>query len=274
MLKNRFLIVLVYFYLSTVEASSTKVDYVKVIHVSSNDVLNVRYKPDWKSIKVTELAYDKTCLINIACNDGFKFSDIRFESNTDEDKNRSKLKRWCKVDYGKSSGWVLAQYLSSDKNCQNQENNQVSPVVKLWGYSSKDELDKINNNIKQAALLSEKWVLNPRDYLDNMFRSSAERKSNEDEENEEYEEGIVSTPIINYSYNSINQPDYMFIDDIHSSIGGDDPVRGYVKQFVLKQVSHKYGNKPKNIWNVIVKKYAQRCWRTENTEIFYGSPCP
>jgi hypothetical protein len=266
-LKNAYLVILFYFFLTPLLAKPTAHDYVEVKNVSSNDVLNVRYKPDWKSIKVAELAHNSKCLINIACNDGFEFRDVRFEMKTDENKNSLKQQRWCKVNYGESSGWVLAQYLSFDKNCTDQEVNQSSPIIKSWSYTGIDDLKKINDNIKKDAILSKKWVLNPRDYLDNMFLFLGKNE-------EEYEEGIVSTPIIKYSFNSLHQPDYMVIDDIHYSIGGGDSVRGYVQQLVFKQINHKFGKKMEDMWNVVVIKYAQRCWRTENKEVFSAEPCP
>ncbi|NQZ31541.1 MAG: SH3 domain-containing protein [Oceanospirillaceae bacterium] len=65
------------------------INWVKVKKVKSNDTLNVRQRPSYKSNKMGSLAYNATCVKQLSCKG-----------------------KWCKIEQAPLTGWVHNSYLT------------------------------------------------------------------------------------------------------------------------------------------------------------------
>lgn len=83
-----------------------------VTNVRSDDVLNMRISPDYRSEKVGEIPFNGTNIKKFEC-----VGDINFSASsnlTKEEQDAATKKRWCKVVYQNFTGWVNAYYLEED----------------------------------------------------------------------------------------------------------------------------------------------------------------
>jgi hypothetical protein len=81
------------------EAPKNDSTYFGVVGVKSNDVLNMRIKPNYKTTLVAKIPFDATCL-----------EEIHVDINSGKT-------GWMKVRYKDSIGWVSVKFLELDDRC-------------------------------------------------------------------------------------------------------------------------------------------------------------
>jgi len=86
-------------------------DHWQVHGVETEDVLNIRQEPNYKSKKIGEIPSDGQCIKNLKCVGGLTFQE--FTSLTEAEKNKIKKERprWCYIEYKGVKGWVAGRYL-------------------------------------------------------------------------------------------------------------------------------------------------------------------
>jgi len=70
-----------------------------VVHVRSNDVLNIREKPNHRSRKVAQIPHDGRCILYLN-------KSIKEKSRT-----------WFKIQYNEIEGWVSSRFLTKNNEC-------------------------------------------------------------------------------------------------------------------------------------------------------------
>ncbi len=86
-------------------------DYWDVRGVASDDVLNLREKPDPHSKKIAEIPHNATCLRNLGCQGGLTFEEFTTLSPADRKALEKKRPRWCRIEFQGKRGWVAGRYL-------------------------------------------------------------------------------------------------------------------------------------------------------------------
>jgi len=94
------------------QATADGPDYWKIINVASDDALNLREHPNWKSRKVAEIPYNVTCLANLECVGGLSLQEIINLSEAEKKKILKQRPKWCKVKFNSITGWVSAKFLA------------------------------------------------------------------------------------------------------------------------------------------------------------------
>lgn len=95
----------------SVFATADGPDYFQVRNVRSDDVLNMRIKPDWRSKKVGEIPFSGICLKNLGCVGGLTIDESTLPEK-EQNKIRKKRPIWCKVKYKNIVGWVSGRYIA------------------------------------------------------------------------------------------------------------------------------------------------------------------
>ncbi len=107
--------------LNMLYATADGPDNWRVKGVASNDTLNIRSQPNYKSKKVGKIPYNATCLKNLDCI-----------------VNKS---RWCKIEYKGTIGWVSGRFLSEPGYCPSQKLSPIPVSVKIKKIKSADIMD-------------------------------------------------------------------------------------------------------------------------------------
>lgn len=89
-------------------------DFYAVRGVASDDVLNIRVKPNPRARKVGEIPPDGACIRNLGCRGGLSFQEFTELSPAERKQRERENPRWCKVQYRGITGWVAGRYLAED----------------------------------------------------------------------------------------------------------------------------------------------------------------
>jgi len=112
---GRFVLVLVILLLilmtQTVYGEADGPDYWMLHGVASDDVLNIRKEPDWRSQKIGAIPPEGQCIRNLECVGGLTFEEFTTLSEAEKETIRKKRPRWCRVEYRGIAGWVAGRYL-------------------------------------------------------------------------------------------------------------------------------------------------------------------
>jgi uncharacterized protein YraI len=87
-------------------------DYYAVTGVAAGDVLNIRAEPSAKAEKVGEIPHDGRAIRNLGCRGGPTFAE--WEKMSAAERKRAGQKRWCKIRYNGTEGWVAGWFLMED----------------------------------------------------------------------------------------------------------------------------------------------------------------
>lgn len=83
----------------------------QVTGVATNDVLNMRVEPNWKSAKVGEIPHNGIGLRNLGCEGGLTYKEHMELTEEQQQTRLAENPRWCKIEYRGIVGWVNAIYL-------------------------------------------------------------------------------------------------------------------------------------------------------------------
>ena len=89
-------------------------DFYAVTGVAANDVLNIRTEPDAKARKIGSIPHDGRGLRNLGCEGGPSFAE--WQQMNEAEREAAKRKRWCRIEYQGTEGWVAGWYLMEDSN--------------------------------------------------------------------------------------------------------------------------------------------------------------
>lgn len=87
-------------------------DFYAVTGVSANDVLNIRAEPNARARKIGSIPHDGNGLRNLGCEGGPSFAE--WEQMDKAEREAAKRKRWCRIEYQGTEGWVAGWYLAED----------------------------------------------------------------------------------------------------------------------------------------------------------------
>ncbi len=87
-------------------------DYFSVTGVASNDVLNIRETSSARARKIGAIPPNAGGIRNLGCKNGLNFAE--WEKATEEERQAAAKRRWCKIDYQGTVGWVAGRYLAED----------------------------------------------------------------------------------------------------------------------------------------------------------------
>ena len=104
-------------------------DHWAVKGVASDDVLNIRAGPHYKTALLGTIPHDGDGLQNIDCVGGMTINEW-FEA-TEAEREADRKKRWCLIGYGDVVGWVAAWYL--EEGSEDSAFNGGDWYIKLAG---------------------------------------------------------------------------------------------------------------------------------------------
>jgi hypothetical protein len=84
--------------------------------VRSDDVLNIRVEPDWRSEKIGEIPYNGTCIQNLGCVGGLTADEFTTLTESEQKKILKTRPRWCKIKYKSTEGWVSGKYITEGQD--------------------------------------------------------------------------------------------------------------------------------------------------------------
>ena len=87
-------------------------DFFSVTGVASNDVLNIRETSSANARKIGAIPSNVGGIRNLGCENGLSFAE--WEKATEEERQAVAKRRWCKIDYQGTVGWVSGRYLTED----------------------------------------------------------------------------------------------------------------------------------------------------------------
>lgn len=87
-------------------------DFYAVTGVASDDVLNLRAGPSVSSETIGQIPHDAHGLRSLGCMGLSSYGD--WEKMTEAQRQTSRKRHWCKVEYRGIEGWVAAQFLQED----------------------------------------------------------------------------------------------------------------------------------------------------------------
>ena len=94
-------------------------DYWRVFRVAPDDVLWMHPEPNYLSSQIGYLPYNARCIQTIECTANISFSEF-MKLSPEQQKQLKYRTRWCKVRYGKTEGWVNANFLREERGkCPN-----------------------------------------------------------------------------------------------------------------------------------------------------------
>ena len=85
-------------------------DFYRVTGVASDDVLNIRAKPNASSEKLGSIPHDADGIQNRGCEGGLSYAE--WAEATEEERAASVRRRWCRVSFAGSEGWVAGRFLA------------------------------------------------------------------------------------------------------------------------------------------------------------------
>ncbi|WP_169054082.1 META domain-containing protein [Nitratireductor sp. XY-223] len=84
-------------------------DFFMVRGVAADDVLNIRREPNPKAEKIGEIPPDGNGIENLGCEGGLSFAE--WLDATEEEREASERRTWCRIAYDGIEGWVAGRYL-------------------------------------------------------------------------------------------------------------------------------------------------------------------
>lgn len=87
-------------------------DHWAVQGVAADDVLNIRSEPTAASDKIGEIPHDGRALDNLGCVGQPSLEE--WTAMSADERRKAALRRWCKIRYGDTVGWVAGRYLMED----------------------------------------------------------------------------------------------------------------------------------------------------------------
>lgn len=87
-------------------------DYYAVTGVAADDVLNIRAEPSPNGEKLGEIPHDGRGIENLGCKGGPTFAE--WEKMSEADRQQARRRRWCRIRYNGSEGWVAGRFLTED----------------------------------------------------------------------------------------------------------------------------------------------------------------
>lgn len=87
-------------------------DYYAVTGVPADDVLNIHAEPSAKGEKVGKIPYNGHGVRNLGCKGGPTFAE--WQKMSDNERERAAKRRWCKIRYNGTEGWVAGWFLTED----------------------------------------------------------------------------------------------------------------------------------------------------------------
>lgn len=118
---NKFILTLLFLSIlntQTLFATADGPDSWKVVGVNSDEMLNIRQKPNHKSKIIGKLKYNTTCLQMI-------------KSITKQKETLKKESIWFYIKHSSITGWVNAKYLGEGGFCGHIENNTIEKLIQL-----------------------------------------------------------------------------------------------------------------------------------------------
>jgi len=85
-------------------------DYFAVTGVASNDVLNIRARPSYRSRKIGTIPSNGQRIKNLGCQGGPSF--MEWENMTEIERKLADQKRWCRIIFQGIEGWVAGRFLA------------------------------------------------------------------------------------------------------------------------------------------------------------------
>lgn len=87
-------------------------DFYAVTGVAPDDVLNIHTEPSASSSKIGEIPHNGRKVKNLGCKDGASLQ--QWLSMSDSERQIAVRKRWCKILYRGTEGWVAGSFLKED----------------------------------------------------------------------------------------------------------------------------------------------------------------
>ena len=87
-------------------------DFFRVIGVASNDALNIRETANAHARKIGAISPNVGGVRNLGCENGLTYAE--WEKATEAERKAAAKRRWCKIDYQGTVGWVSGRYLAED----------------------------------------------------------------------------------------------------------------------------------------------------------------
>jgi uncharacterized protein YraI len=98
---------------SLARAEASGPDFYRVVGVAADDVLNMRSGPAATFQIVRKIPHNARKLKNLGeCVGGLNFQE--WQRATPAERRRARFKRWCRIGWGGTWGWVNAGYLAED----------------------------------------------------------------------------------------------------------------------------------------------------------------
>ena len=95
----------------TASAEADGPDFFAVTGVATDDVLNIRERPQAQAPKLGEIPPDGVCIRNLGCQGGLTFQEFNELSEEQKARRVREHPRWCKIEYRSMTGWVAGRYL-------------------------------------------------------------------------------------------------------------------------------------------------------------------
>ena len=84
-------------------------DFFMVRDVAADDVLNIRAEPNPRAEKIGEIPPDGDGIENLGCEGGLSFAE--WLEATQEERDASERRVWCRIAYDGTEGWVAGRFL-------------------------------------------------------------------------------------------------------------------------------------------------------------------
>ena len=108
------LVVLVCFASSPGFATADGPDFYRVVGVATNNVLNIRTRPNTSGTVIGAIPHDADGIANFGCIGGLTLTE--FQVATATERAAARKTRWCKVGYDWTIGWVAGWFLAEGGN--------------------------------------------------------------------------------------------------------------------------------------------------------------
>jgi len=95
---------------SQVRGEADGPDYYRVVDVAAGDVLTIRTEPNTEAGKIGEIPPDTDGVRNLGCQGGLSL--IEWEEATPAEREAARMRRWCRVEFAGTTGWVAARFLA------------------------------------------------------------------------------------------------------------------------------------------------------------------
>lgn len=91
-------------------AEASGPDYFRVVGVASDDVLNIRSHPKYRSAKIGEIPFDGNGVQNLGCVGRMTLAE--WEAASPAQRKAARKRVWCQISYRGVTGWVAGWFLA------------------------------------------------------------------------------------------------------------------------------------------------------------------